>query len=260
MKLIFICIDKSELDSTVALLGETLRDLRVETLIRDVYRMQLNYAPVAGHVLNQLVYHLARLHGELKLMCAECLLAALVAAPASSLDALLCLAKQATFLDMLDAAHEDVAVQLVALRITHELIVAAADAPLVDLVTHLLPIVCSVFVRHSNVACRYQLVLVLAAVDAKTADAKSGAVDSEPEMEGRLKSARKLVSDTMLAALLDDDEMIRLMAQNYWTQKVSENYLRIRCFFIIGSISRYVMQLLKNMFATSLSLVMMFPC
>ena len=79
----------------------------------------------------------------------------------------------------------------------------------------LFPILCDEFVKHSNVACRYQLMLILILSFDIQSSRKSEALNSNAI------SIRKLTNDTLLLALLDEEQTIRLMAQNFWIEKAN---------------------------------------
>ena len=78
----------------------------------------------------------------------------------------------------------------------------------------LMPIVAN-FKTHQHFACRYQMLLILISVyemnQFKISDSASA----------NAVRIRAVTNETLLIALLDEDQTIRLMAQNFWTQKAN---------------------------------------
>lgn len=77
----------------------------------------------------------------------------------------------------------------------------------------LIHIVCD-FKKHSHVACRYQMLLILMTVF----DMMKQSTKPTSSFDLDTKAS---VNETLLIALLDEDPTIRLMAQNFWTDRAN---------------------------------------
>jgi DNA-dependent protein kinase catalytic subunit len=108
-------------------------------------------------------------------------------------------------MDML--THRESSLQLVCLKMIHELLNNQTE----DELNRLMPVICS-FINHPYVACRYQMLLILIAIF----DAYQFKNDSTTTF-----SIKTQTNETLLKALLDEDQTIRLMAQNFWTEKAN---------------------------------------
>lgn len=80
----------------------------------------------------------------------------------------------------------------------------------------LIHIVCD-FKKHSHVACRYQMLLILMTVFDMM---KQSTSPTKPTSSFDLDTKAR-VDETLLIALLDEDPTIRLMAQNFWTDRAN---------------------------------------
>lgn len=114
--------------------------------------------------------------------------------------------KTNTFMEML--THRQSSLQLVCLRMIYELLSKQSQ----DELNRLLPIVCS-FIHHSDVRCRYQTLLILIAVFESYQFKFSDTLVND--------NIKKLTNETLLRALLDPNQGIRVMAQNFWTEKAN---------------------------------------
>ena len=103
--------------------------------------------------------------------------------------------------------HRESSLQLVCLKMIHELLNNQTE----DELNRLMPVICS-FINHPYVACRYQMLLILIAIF----DAYQFKNDSTTTF-----SIKTQTNETLLKALLDEDQTIRLMAQNFWTEKAN---------------------------------------
>jgi DNA-dependent protein kinase catalytic subunit len=179
-------------------LFEILRDLDISLFITCVHRVQLNYPPISARCMTKLVFNLPKLYGEFKQMCAESILSSIKLLD----DPIL---KTNAFMEMIE--HRESSLQLVCLKMIGELLSKQSDEELI----RLLPIVCN-FVHHSNAACRYQMILILISVYEMCHLTYTAPKTST-------LTIKKMTSETLLKALLDEDQTIRLMAQNFWIEK-----------------------------------------
>jgi DNA-dependent protein kinase catalytic subunit len=108
-------------------------------------------------------------------------------------------------MDML--THRESSLQLVCLKMVHELLSSQSE----DELNRLIAVICS-FITHPYVACRYQMLLILIAVF----EAYQFKNDTATTF-----SIKTQTNGTLLKALLDEDQTIRLMAQNFWTEKAN---------------------------------------
>ncbi len=92
----------------------------------------------------------------------------------------------------------------------HELL----DRQSEDELLRLLPTICS-FKTHSQVACRYQMLQILISIF----DAFQFKITDT--LTGTALQIKSLTNDTLLTALLDDNQTVRLTAQNFWTEKAN---------------------------------------
>ncbi len=91
----------------------------------------------------------------------------------------------------------DSLLQLVSLKMIFNTLEKQSDENL----KRLTPIVCS-FVKHSNAACRYQMMDILI----KVYQYQSNKISNE---------LRNLVNETLLLVLLDEDQPIRIVAKTF---------------------------------------------
>lgn len=191
-------MSSDKFDQVLEELFQTLSRLELNLLITCVHRIQLNYPAITERFMTILMHNLPRLYGEFKLMCAESILSSIrtVQDPFFKLPA---------FMEML--THRESALQLVCLKMIN----AVLDKQSEEELGRLMPVICS-FVTHSHVACRYQMLVALITVY----EMYSGRGVS-PVMAG----VQKLVQETLLLALLDPEPTIRVIAQNFWTEKAN---------------------------------------
>jgi DNA-dependent protein kinase catalytic subunit len=185
------------IDEIVLYLNEQFKDMRIELFITCVHRITLNFPEISNNFMAKLLFNLPKLFGEFKIMCAESILASIkqVTDPIFKLQ---------TFTEMIE--HRDSSLQLVCLKMIYALI----DKQNPDELARLLKMVCN-FINHPNVACRYQMLEILRLVD-----------EIYHNVDNHLTSViKKLTYGTMLKLLLDEDQVIRLMAQNFWIEKVN---------------------------------------
>lgn len=191
-------VDEDILNQCLAFLFDILSKLDISAFITCVHRIQLNYPPISERCMVKLVFNLPKLYGEFKLMCAESILSSIKTLE----DPLF---KMPSFMDML--THRESSLQLVCLKMIYELLDKQTD----DELSRLLPIICS-FINHPYVACRYQMILILISVYDKC--------KAKPNVSV-VQRINILTSETLLRALLDEDSTIRLMAQNFWTERAN---------------------------------------
>jgi DNA-dependent protein kinase catalytic subunit len=186
------------IDEIVLYLNEQFKDMRIELFITCVHRITLNFPEISNNFMAKLLFNLPKLFGEFKIMCAESILSSIkqVTDPIFKLP---------TFTEMIE--HRDSSLQLVCLKMIYALI----DKQTPEELARLLKLVCN-FIDHPNVACRYQMLEILRLVD-----------EIYHNVDNHLTSVvKKLTYETMLKLLLDEDQVIRLMAQNFWIEKVKE--------------------------------------
>lgn len=190
-----IKIEKNKLDDLLSYLMESIKSLLNENslFITCLHRIQLNYPHITEFFLNKLIYDLPSLYGEFKQMCAECILSSVT----KEHENLFIISKN--FIDMLK--NGDSLLQLVSLKMIFNTLEKQSEENL----KRLIPIVCS-FVKHSNAACRYQMMDILI----KVYQYQSNKISNE---------LRNLVNETLLLVLLDEDQPIRIVAQNFWCEQ-----------------------------------------
>lgn len=190
--------DKDVCVAVEAVLLQTLKELDISLYITNVHRIQLNFPAIVDTQKSILVYHLPKLCGEFRLMCAESILAR-----ADLLEDHFFAAS--SFTDMIER-RESSSLQLVCLRMIYEHFLSKQkklheDPSLLDQIEsemmRMFSSLCDEFVKHSSVACRYQLMLILIlAFDIQ---------DSRKDMSSvNAISVRKLTNETLLKALLDE--------------------------------------------------------
>ncbi len=189
--------DPEIFNQVVGFLFEVLRDLDISLFITCVHRVQLNYPPISERCTTKLVFNLPKLYGEFKLMCAESILSSIKCIE----DPLF---KTSSFMDML--THRESSLQLVCLKMIYELLSKQSD----EEIQRLLPIICS-FINHPFVACRYQMILIMINLFGMY----------QFRSEKNVTEIKIMVNETLLKALLDEDQTIRLVAQNFWTEKAN---------------------------------------
>jgi DNA-dependent protein kinase catalytic subunit len=160
-----------------------------------LHKIQLNYSKITEPFLSRLVFKMPGLYGEFKQMCAECILASLPKLEDKIFNTKL-------FTDMI--TNRDSLLQLVCLKMIYTMLDQQTEEDL----NRLLPIVCS-FKTHSNAACRYQMILILISLFEKF------------NLENRVSKVLQLVNETLLIVLLDEDQSIRILAQNFWCEKAN---------------------------------------
>lgn len=113
-----------------------------------------------------------------------------------------------TFEEMI--THRESSLQLVCLKMINEVLNIQTEDEIDRLLNH----ICS-FVNHSNVACRYQMLIALIAIfelyQVKVNEIKISVS----------ANIKKLTTETLLKCLLDPDQTIRVIAQNFWTEKAN---------------------------------------
>jgi DNA-dependent protein kinase catalytic subunit len=163
-------------------------------------------------------------------MCAESILSAV-----NVLDAAIFI-KSKPFVDML--SHLGSAQQLVCLKMLYGLIEKHENEDLFDdiFTERIIQLVCS-FAEHTSVSCRLQMLLILISLY-KHYDTKLLSNKESSDPIGI--RARQMSGETLLRALVDDDEAIRVMAQNFWTEKWQND---------ASTVDRMV-HILNNMYST----------
>ena len=192
--------DSDLFNQVVKFLFEVLSKLDISLFITCVHRIQLNYAAITERFMSKLVFNLPKLYGEFKVMCAESILSSIIAMEDS-------LFKFPSFMEML--THRQSSLQFVCLKMIYALLKKQSDEEL----DRILPVICS-FIVHPCTACRYQMILILILVFEKYQFISN----SESSLIFHIKT---LTNETLLKALLDEDQTIRLMAQNFWTEKAN---------------------------------------
>jgi len=174
---------------------ESIKSLLNENslFITCLHRIQLNYPHITEFFLNKLIYDLPSLYGEFKQMCAESILSSVT----KEHENLFLISKN--FIDMLK--NGDSLLQLVSLKMIFNTLEKQSEENL----KRLIPIVCS-FVKHSNAACRYQMMDILI----KVYQYQSNKISNE---------LRNLVNETLLLVLLDEYQPIGIVAQNFWCEQ-----------------------------------------
>ncbi len=141
----------NEIDEIIDYLQYILTGLKIELLITCLHRISLNYPNIGASFMAKMLFNLPQLYGEFKIMCAETLLASIKHLQ----DPLF---KTNTFMDMIQ--HRDSSLQLICLKMIEATFVVQTK----EEQYRLLKIVCN-FINHPNVACRYQMTLILKSVD-----------------------------------------------------------------------------------------------
>ncbi len=199
-----LCKNDSDKDLELGigqLLHQTLKELETSVYITCVHRIQLNFPKVAEDCKAVLAYNLPKLNGEFKIMCAESILAA-----ADFLEDHFF--TSSSFKDLIEK-RESSSLQLIGLKTIYahflykqkklEINVSLINQIETEM-ARLFPILCDEFVKHSSVACRYQLVLILIlAFDIQARNKDSLSPDGI--------SCRKLTKETLLKALKDEGNL-----------------------------------------------------
>ena len=81
-----------------------------------------------------------------------------------------------------------------------------------DELSSLMPLICG-FKTSLNVSCRYQMLLILISVYDMIQ------IKSTASLNSNMNKIKNMTNDALLTSLLDEDPTIRLMAQNFWTEK-----------------------------------------
>ena len=189
--------DKEYFDDTVSYLFEILCEADKSLFLTSVHRLQLNYPAISERFMNKLVFYLPQLYGDFKKMCAESILSSIRVLQ----DPLF---RSQNFMEML--THRDTPIQLICLKMVYETLDKLNDEDLNRLMPHL-----EKFINHSHLSCRYQFVLILISLyeiyqfKVKESDYRNLILD--------------FCKENLLKALIDEESSIRVMAQNFWTEK-----------------------------------------
>ena len=196
-----ITLDADSFNELIGYLFEVFRELDESMFITCIHRVQINYPAISERFMTKLLFHLPSLYGEFKQMCAESILSSIKVLE----DPLF---KTRAFMEMI--SHRESSLQLVCLKMIYVLCERQSEEEL----ARLMPIICD-FKKHSNAACRYQMLLILILVY----EGNQFKINESITANG-LK-IRQLTNETLLIALLDEDQTIRIMAQNFWTEKAN---------------------------------------
>lgn len=179
-------------------LVQTLKELEISLYITCVHRVQLNFPKITESQKAILVFNLPKLNGEFKIMCAESILATTEFLEDHFFTS-------PSFKDLIERRDMG-SLQLIALKIMYQHFLVKQkqldmNPNLINQIesemVRLFPIFCEEFIKHSNVACRYQLILIL--ILAFDIQAKKKDFSNADGM-----NCRKLTNDTLLKALLDE--------------------------------------------------------
>ncbi|RNA36049.1 DNA-dependent kinase catalytic subunit [Brachionus plicatilis] len=189
--------DKEYFENTVSHLFEILREADTSLFITSIHKIQLNYAAISERFMTKLVFFLPQLYGDFKKMCAESILSSIRVLQ----DPLF---KSKNFIDML--THRDTPIQLICLKMIHETLDKQTDEDLDRLMPHL-----EKFIHHPHLSCRYQFVLILISL--------YEIYQFKVNQIGSTSQILNFSKENLLKALIDEDTSIRVMAQNFWTEK-----------------------------------------
>ncbi|CAF0815340.1 unnamed protein product [Brachionus calyciflorus] len=189
--------DRDLFDEIAANLFEILRELDSSLFITCVHRIQLNYPAISERCMTKLIFNLPQLYGEFKKMCAESILSSIKILE----DPLF---KTQNFMDML--THRDTPLQLICLKMINELLDKQSDEEIYRLLPHL----CK-FINHPHVSCRSQLILILISI--------FEIYQFKVKNSNLREQILNMCKENLLKALIDEDSTIRILAQNFWTEK-----------------------------------------